>query len=45
LYEIAGRDEELASLQAFVGRADGEPVALVLDMLRIEEPALDGCPA
>ena len=31
LYEIVGRDEELASLQAFMGHADGEPCALVLE--------------
>ena len=31
MYEIVGRDEELASLQAFIGRADGEPAALVLE--------------
>ena len=31
MYEIVGRDEELASLRAFIGRAEGEPTALVLE--------------
>ena len=29
--EIVGRDEELASLRAFIGQAEGEPTALVLE--------------
>jgi predicted ATPase len=31
VYEIVGRDEELASLRAFIGRSEGEPTALVLE--------------
>src|SRR5712692_5952202 len=31
VFEIVGREEELGSLQAFIGRAEGGPAALVLD--------------
>src|SRR6476619_5307050 len=33
VYEIVGRDEELASIRAFIGRSEGEPTAVLIDLL------------